>query len=148
MSDINCESILIAEMALRDGEESPLSHDLIETHLRNCDRCRPEVESLRTMNVLLSSQKRLRPEVNIWPVVSERLEVTSAREPSFSWRVLLLFGIPLFGYKFLSLVLQTAPSVWSKLVPVILVIAIFSYLKTNPFKINCELTLRGDASSS
>jgi hypothetical protein len=148
MSDINCESILIAEMALRDREASPLSLEVIELHLRNCDRCRAEVASLRAMDELLGSQNRLRPVANIWPMVSERLEVTSTKEPSFKWQVLLLFGIPLFGYKFLLLVLQTGPSLWSKLIPVILVIAIFSYLKTNPFKINCELTLRGDASSS
>ena len=148
MSDINCESFLIADMAVRDDEKSPLSREVIETHLRSCDQCRAEVESLGAMDELLSSQNRVRPDANIWPLVSERLEVISAKESSFKWRVLLLFGIPLFGYKFLSLVLQTGPSFWSKLIPVILVIAIFSYLKTNPFKINCELTVRGDVSSS
>ena len=146
MSDINCESILIAKMALRDGEESPLSREVIEMHLRSCDQCRAEVESLRAMDELLSSQNRVRQEINIWPRVSEGLEVPSGNESSFKWRVLLLFGIPLFGYKFLLLLLQTGPNLWTKLVPVILVIAIFSYLKTNPFKINCELTLRGDVS--
>jgi hypothetical protein len=148
MSDINCEGILIADMALRDGEESPLRGEVIEMHLRNCDRCRAEVESLRALDALLSSRNRLRPDTNIWPLVSEHLEVTSTKAPSVKWQVLLLFGIPLFGYKFLLLVLESGPSLWSKLVPVILVIAIFSYLKTNPFKINCELTVRGDASSS
>ena len=147
MTDINCESIRIAEMALADGEESPLDREEIDTHLRNCDRCRAEIEQLRAMNELLSSQKRLRPEANIWHLVNERLEATAGSAPRFSWQVLLLFGIPLFGYKFLLLILQTAPNLWSKLVPVILVIAVFSYLKTNPFKINCELTLRGELSS-
>ena len=148
MSDINCESILIADMARRDGEKSPLSREMVETHLRNCDSCRAEVQSLGAVDESLSSQNRLRPESNVWPLVSERLEVTSGKESSFKWRVLLLFGIPLFGYKFLSLVLPTGPSLWSRLIPVILVIAVFSYLKTNPFKISCDLTLRGDAYSS
>jgi anti-sigma factor RsiW len=133
-------------MALADGERSPLDREEIDNHLRNCDRCRAEIEQLRAMNRLLSSQKRLRPEANLWRQVSERLEVT-AGTPSFSWRLLLLFGIPLFGYKALLLSLQAAPSLWSKLVPIILVIAVFSYLKTNPFKINCELTVRGELSS-
>jgi anti-sigma factor RsiW len=138
MTDINCESIRISDMALADGEESPLDREEIDAHLRNCDRCRAEIEQLRAMNVLL--QKRLRPEANLWSQVSERLEATAGTTPSFSWRLLLLFGIPLFGYKALLLSLQAAPSLWSKLVPIILVIAVFSYLKTNPFKINCELT--------
>ncbi|HSE26442.1 MAG TPA: zf-HC2 domain-containing protein [Pyrinomonadaceae bacterium] len=140
MTDINCESIRISAMALADGEESPLDREEIDTHLRNCDRCRAEIEQLRAINELLSSQKRLRSEANLWRQVSERLEVTAGTMPSFSWRLLLLFGIPLFGYKALLLSVHAAPSLWSKLVPIILVIAVFSYLKTNPFKINCELT--------
>ncbi len=134
-------------MALADGEESPLGREEIETHLRTCDRCRAEIGPLRDIDELLSSQKRLRPQANLWPQVSERLENTTESAPPFNWRVLLLFGVPLFGYKVLLLILQTAPSLWSKLVPVILVITVFSYLKANPFKINCELTLRGELSS-
>jgi hypothetical protein len=146
MTDINCESILIADMALRDGEESPLGRQEIETHLRDCERCRLEIESLRTVDELLSSQQRLRQEPNIWPLVSARLEASAGSAPPFSWRVVLLFGIPLFGYKALLLILQAAPSLWSKLIPMILVIAVFGYLKANPFKINSELTLRGESS--
>ena len=146
MTDINCESILIADMALRDGEESPLGRQEIETHLGNCERCRLEIESLRTVDELLSSQQRLRQEPNIWPLVSKHLEASTGSAPPFSWRVVLLFGIPLFGYKALLLILQAAPSLWSKLIPMILVIAVFGYLKANPFKINSELTLRGESS--
>jgi hypothetical protein len=146
MTDINCESVRIADMALADSEESPLGIEEVETHLRNCERCRAEIGSLRAINELLSSQKRLRAQANVWPVVSERLGAEAASTPPFRWRVLLLFGIPLFGYKVLLLILQTAPSLWSKLVPIILVIAVFSYLKANPFKINSELTLRGELS--
>jgi len=147
MTDINCESIRLAGMALADGEESPLRREEIETHLRNCDLCRAEIESLRGINELLGAQKRLKQEINVWPLVSRRFETTTASAPPFSWRVLLLFGVPLFGYKALLLILQAAPSLWTKLVPLILVIAVFSYLKTNPFKINCELTVRGELSS-
>jgi predicted anti-sigma-YlaC factor YlaD len=147
MTDINCESVLVAEMALSEGEESSLGREEIETHLRNCDRCRVEIESLRTTNELLSSQKRLKAPADVWPLVSERLEAPAASAPPFRWRMLLLFGIPLFGYKVLLLILQAAPSLWSKLIPVILAIAVFTYLKSNPFKINCELTLRGELSS-
>jgi predicted anti-sigma-YlaC factor YlaD len=147
MTEINCESVRIAAMALADNEESPLGTEEIETHLRNCEGCRAEIVSLGLINELLSSQKRLEAEANVWPAVSERLVATPSSAPPFRWRVLLFFGIPLFGYKILLLVLQTAPSLWSKLVPIVLVIAVFGYLKTNPFKINCELTLRGELSS-
>jgi anti-sigma factor RsiW len=146
MSDINCESVRVAAMALADGEDSPLDREKVEMHLRNCEHCRAEIEPMLTMNELWSSHERLRPEANLWPLISERLEATVESTPSFNWRVLLLFGTPLFGYKVLLLVFHAPPSLWSKLVPVVLAIAIFRYLKANPFKINCELTLRGELS--
>lgn len=146
MTDINCDSVRMAAMSFADNEEPPLGTQEIETHLRNCDDCRAEIASLGLINELLSSQKRLTAEADLWPAVSERLDAT-ASAPPFGWRVLLFFGIPLFGYKVLLLILHAAPSLWSKLVPIVLVIAVFSYLKTNPFKINCELTLEGELSS-
>ena len=147
MTDINCEKFGLAEMALADGEESPLSREEIETHLRNCDHCRAQVEAVRTFNERWNSQERSLPPANLWPLISERLDATPESNRAFNWRLLLLFGLPLFGYKILSLVFAAAPTLWSRLVPVILAIAVFAYLKTNPFKINCELTATGDFSS-
>src|SRR5215831_43581 len=144
MTDINCESILVAAMALADGEESPLSTQEIETHLSNCERCFEETEQLKATNKLFSLQRRLGSQTDLWPVLNERINTTAVSSQSFRWRVLLLFGIPLFGYKVLMLILQMAPSMWSRLVTVIMVIAVFSYLRTNPFKINSKLTLEGE----
>jgi hypothetical protein len=147
MTDIDCESIRVAAMALADGEESPLLREEIELHLSNCDQCRAEIESLHSVNELLSLQKRLRSNVDIWPLVNERLETTTVSAPRFNWQLSLLFGMPLLGYQILLLSLPATPSLWSKLVPVVLAIAVFGYLRTNPFKINSELTLRGELSS-
>jgi len=144
MTDINCESIRIAAMALADGEESPLSTAEIQAHLSNCESCSEEIAQLHDTNKLFSSQQRLRYQTDLWPQLNDRIQATAGSSPPFRWRVLLLFGIPLFGYRILMLVLQAAPSLWSKLVTVILVIAVFSYLRANPFKINSELTLEGE----
>jgi anti-sigma factor RsiW len=145
MTEINCESVSIAAMALADGEESMLRAEEIEAHLLNCDRCRVEIEQLRTLNQFLSSQDRVKHQVALWPIVNKRIETTAESRSALPWRLLLLFVIPLFGYKFLTLLLQATPSLWIKLVPIALVIAVFFYLKTNPFKINCELSLKGES---
>lgn len=144
MTEIDCENVRVAAMAISDGEESSLKKEEIESHLLNCAACREETEQLRATSQLLSSQQRVKPEVNLWPTISERIHSNVAATQPFRWRVLLLFGLPLFGYKFFLLLVQAAPSLWSKLVPVILMIAIFTYLKTNPFKINSELKLEGE----
>lgn len=146
MTDFDCEKVRLAAMAISDGEESSLSALEIETHLANCAECRAEIESLGMVAGLLSSQKRISVQTDVWPVVNERLESSTASS-SFKWRLLLLFGVPLFGYKGLLLILQTGPTLWLKLVPIIFVILIFLYLRVNPFKINSELTLGGELSS-
>jgi anti-sigma factor RsiW len=144
MTEINCESVSIAAMALADGEDSMLRAEEIETHLASCDRCRVEIEQLQSLNDFLSSQQRVKEQVEFWPGVNERIEAT-AGDRALRWRLLLLLVIPLFGYKFLLLLLNAAPSLWIKLVPIALVITVFVYLKTNPFKINCELSLKGES---
>jgi len=144
MSEIDCESVCVAAMALADGEESTLSAKEIELHLLKCEVCRKEIEQLSATNQLLNSQKRLAESVDVWSVVSERIQATTESTQPFRWRVLLLFAIPLFGYKGFMLLLDAPPNLWSKLIPVILMIVIFIYLKANPFKINSELTLKGE----
>ena len=141
----DCEDIRVAAMALADGEESACRKSDIESHLMSCKDCREEIEQLHATNRLFSSQQRLVPEADLWPMIGDRIQVSSEARQPFRWRVLLLFGIPLFGYKLFMLSLQAAPTLWSKLVPVFLMIAIFAYLKANPFKINCELTLKGES---
>jgi predicted anti-sigma-YlaC factor YlaD len=144
MTDINCESVQVAAMALADGEEGQLRTEEIETHLFNCERCREEIGQLLSTNTLFSSQKRLRSETDLWPLINERIQATAGSERPFRWRVLLLFGIPLFAYKILLVTVQATPSLWSRLVPIVLVIGVFSYLRANPFKINSELRLEGE----
>ena len=141
----DCEAIRVAAMALADGEESSLQTGEIESHLINCKDCREEIEQMHATNQLLSSQKRVVQEANLWPMIGERLQGATETKQPFRWRLLLLFGIPLFGYKLFMLGLQVAPSLWSKLFPVVLMIAVFAYLKANPFKINSELTLKGES---
>ena len=146
MTDFDCEKVRLAAMAIGDGEESSLGALDIETHLSKCVECRAEIESLGIVTELFSGLKRIRVQTDVWPVVSEGLESATVSS-SFKWRLLLLFGIPLFGYKGLVLIFQTGPTLWLKLVPIIFVVLIFLYLRVNPFKINSELSLGGELSS-
>src|SRR5262245_28915070 len=124
MNDIDCENVRVAAMAIADGEEASLDAKGIELHLLQCEACREEIEQLGATSQLLSSQKRFKEPVDVWPVVSERIELLTESKQLFRWRVLLLCAIPLFGYKFFTLLLDAAPSLWSRLIPVILMIVI------------------------
>jgi hypothetical protein len=145
MDEVNCENVSIAAMAIADGEKPPQRADQIEAHLVNCANCRREIEQLRAVTRLLDSQQRPAPTENIWPLVERRLNVTAANpKPQFDWRVFLFLGLLLFGYKIILMFPERDPGLWFKLIPVLFVIAVFSYLKENPFKINCELKLEGE----
>ena len=146
MADINCESVMLAAMALIDGERPSLSTFELEDHLSWCELCKEEVDALRELHQVFNSRKRVHQQVAVWPTISQRLD-SGAAKTQFSWRLVLLFGVPLLGYKGLMLILQIAPSLWLKFIPVILVILVFAVLRTNPFKINSELTLSGELSS-
>ena len=148
MTENTCETVCLAAMALADGEDSTLRPEEIEMHLVNCESCRVEIEQLQSLNHFLNSQKRLKPQAAVWPIINERFRAKAGNAIPLQWQLLLLFVIPLFGHKFLLLMLQTAPSLWTRLVPIILVIAVFIYLKTNPFKINNELSLKGESGLS
>lgn len=146
MADVNCENVCIAVMAIADGEKPPLHANQVEAHLVNCANCRLEIEHLRVMTTLLDSQQRRGPQENIWPLVDRRLNTMATTSKSrLGSRSFLFLGLLLFGYKVIILTLpERDPGIWFKLLPALFVIAVFIYLKENPFKINCELKLEGE----
>lgn len=144
MSELNCESVSMAAMAIADGYQPELSSEQIGTHLASCADCSREVGQLQELSSLLDSQERRLRTENLW----ERIELSlpdaprsnaSAVLPSF-----MFLGALLLGYRLLELISDRDFSFLFKFVPVLLVIAAFGYLRENPFKINCELRLEGE----
>lgn len=145
MVEVSCENVGIAAMAIADGEKPPLQADQVDAHFVNCANCRLEIEHLRAMTRLLDSQQRHRPRENIWPLVERSLNPTApALKARTGSRSFLFLGLLLFGYKLILMLPERDPGIWFRLLPVIFVIAVFTYLKENPFKINCELKLEGE----
>jgi predicted anti-sigma-YlaC factor YlaD len=143
MFEGSCESVCLATMATLDGREAELSHETIERHLADCPRCREEVEQLRAINGLLAAQERREQTADVWPVVRARINVDEQRKaPSLTW--LLVLGSLLFGYWLLEMIPQLDLGMMFKVVPVLIAIAIFFYVKENPFKINAQLRLEGE----
>ena len=144
MSELNCESVSMAAMAIADGYQPELSHEQIEIHLASCADCRRELGQLQELSSLLDSQERRRRTENLWETIERRLvgarsTSTSAVLPSF-----IFLGALLLGYRLVELIPDRDFSFLFKFVPVLFVIAAFSYLRENPFKINCELRLEGE----
>jgi hypothetical protein len=135
----------MASMAIADGYQSELSSAQIEAHLASCSDCRREVGQLRTLSSLLDAQERRQRTENVWKPVKQRLPDASTEEnASRAWYPFMLLGVLLLGYRIVEMVPDRDFGFIFKLVPVMLVIAAFSYLRENPFKINSALRLEGE----
>lgn len=147
MTETNCENVRIASMARADGYKPLLSPAQVEAHIATCVDCRQEVEEMGTLIAVLDSAKRRARYEQVWPLIEPHLgEAAPARNGRFDWRLFLVLGFLLAGYRLILMVNGQEFGLWFKLVPVALVIAVFGYVKENPFKINSDLRLKGLAS--
>ena len=146
MSRIDCESVCRSAMAREDGYVSDLSADQIEAHLADCSACRSEVRQLRALANVLDGQKRRQRTESVWEQVEQHLpDALPNRSVSRVGYPFVILGLLLLGYRLVEMIPDRHLGLLFKLVPILLVIAAFSYLRENPFKINSQLTLEGSA---
>lgn len=145
MTEINCESVSLAAMATLDGRQAELSGEMIERHLANCPVCRDEVAELSALNVLLGAQKRREQSADVWPMVREQVTVAAPRKTtSPAWLPFIVLAVLLLGYEVIEIIPKADLGMVFKVVPVLIVLAVFMYVKENPFKINAQLRLEGE----
>ena len=139
MKNMNCEDILIQKMALLDGEKADLSAAEIDSHLAACENCRRESEALEKTAAFFRQQTRRMPDADLWPAIEKRIggETTSL----VKWQPLVLLGAFLVVYKLVEMLPEQNLGWALKLVPFVLIVVVFGFLKENPFKINTELIL-------
>lgn len=136
MKQANCEDVLMAAMALADGEkESGLARAEIDAHLAGCENCRFEMEQAAGTIRLLEARARRTHEADLWPEIEKRIS-KNAKSPA---PVLWLLGALLIAYKLLEMLPGEAPGHAFRIVPVVIVAAVFILLRENPFKIKTEL---------
>lgn len=147
----DCENVCMAAMALADGYQSEWSSSQIEAHLELCSECRREVEDLRALSTLLDAQARRHHTEDVWKRVEPQLSAerllasaTPERTVSKSRGPFMLLGVLLVGYRIVEMVPDRNLGFLFKLIPVLLVMAAFIYLRENPFKIDTELRLEGE----
>lgn len=139
MKEETCENVLMAMMAVFDGEKTEFSPEQLNSHLAGCKNCRDRIEQMQNTFNLLKSQKRLEQDADLWFAVEKRIGAQTASR--ISLKPFVLLGIFLVGYKLLEMLPDDGFGLWFKLVPLVFVIALFGFLKENPFKINTELIL-------
>ena len=145
MTKVDCESVCRSAMANDDGYVSDLSPDQIEAHLAGCSDCRSEVQQLRALATLLDGHTRRQRTEDLWQQVEQRLpDARFSRNASQVSRAFAILGLLLLGYRLVQLIPDYHFGVVFKLVPILFVVAAFTYLRENPFKINSQLTIEGN----
>ena len=136
MNEPSCDEVLMAQMAAADGEAPELSREFLEAHIAGCANCQHELKQMQAIDRMLARQTLSEPAVNVWPAVENRI----ARR-AFGWRPFALIGLLLVIYKLLELLPARDPGMAFKLVPLVIIVLLFVFIKENPFRINTELAL-------
>jgi predicted anti-sigma-YlaC factor YlaD len=141
MNAIKCEDAILTMMALLDGEEAKVSSEQAAIHLDECENCRREIEQMRNTVNLFKGRQRREQSADLWFEIEKRLEAQTSTAPPVKWQPFLILVAGLVAYKLFEMIPERELVLSLKLVPLILVVAMFVFLKENPFKINTELAL-------
>lgn len=137
MKELTCEDVLMAQMAASDGEESGFSKQQLSAHVAGCTNCQHELKQLQVLDQLFTGQTLSESRVDLWPAIEKGI----AKRPTLSWRPFALIGLLLVIYKLLEMLPARDPGMAFKLVPLVIVVLLFVFIRENPFRINTELVL-------
>jgi hypothetical protein len=136
MKELSCEDVMMAQMAVADGEKPPFSKDQLAAHMTSCAHCQNELKKLLALDRVLASHDLAEQPVDLWPTVENRIA-----KPVLGWRPFALIGLLLIIYKLLEMLPARDLGPAFKLVPLVIVILLFVFIKENPFRINTELVM-------
>lgn len=137
--ELNCEDVLMAQMAAIDGEESTHSKEQLAAHMNGCVNCQNELKQLLALDRVLESHSLAAQPIDFWPTIENR--IVEANSSVVGWRPFALIGLLLIVYKLLEMIPDRNPGLALKLVPLVIVIVLFVVIKENPFRINTELVM-------
>ena len=133
MKELTCEDVLMSQMAAADGEE--FSKQQFATHIAGCANCQHELKQFEALDQLLTGQTLSESHVDLWPSIENRIVKRA------SWQPFALIGLLLVIYKLLEMLPAHDPGMAFKLVPLVIVVLLFVFIRENPFRINTELVM-------
>jgi len=135
MKELTCEDVLMSQMAAADGEEPELKTQQLATHVAGCANCQHELKQLQALDQLLAGHTLSEPRVDLWPAIENRIAKRA------NWQPFALIGLLLVIYKLLEMLPARDPGIAFKLVPLVIIVLLFVFIRENPFRINTELVL-------
>lgn len=135
MKELTCEDVLMSQMAAADGEEPQFSKQQLSMHIAGCANCQHELQQFEALDQLLSGHTLSEPHVDLWPAIENRIAKRA------NWQPFAVIGLLLVIYKLLEMLPARDLGMAFKLVPLVIVVLLFVFIRENPFRINTELVL-------
>jgi len=135
MKELTCEDVLMSQMAAADGEEPEFKTQQLAAHVAGCANCQHELKQLQALDQLLAGHTLSEPQVDLWPTIENRIAKRA------NWQPFALIGLLLVIYKLLEMLPARDPGMAFKLVPLVIIVLLFVFIRENPFRINTELVL-------
>src|SRR6185503_15031096 len=101
MSELNCEDVLMAQMAVADGEEPAFSSEQLAAHMTTCVNCQSELKQLLALDRVLASQAVADPNVDLWRAIENR--IAKPASSVLHWQLFAVIGLLLVSYKLLEM---------------------------------------------
>lgn len=139
MQELNCDDVLMAQMAAADGEEPAFPKELLAAHVTGCVNCQNELKQLVALDRVLAGHTVVEQHVDLWPEIENRIAKPAGS--LLGWRPFALIGLLLIIYKLLEMLPAHDPGIALRLVPLVIVTLLFVFIKENPFRINTELVM-------
>lgn len=139
MKELSCEDVVMAQMAVADGEEPGFLKEQLVAHLEVCVNCRHELNQSQALDQVLTGHTLSEPRVDLWPAIENK--IGKHNRSAIGWKPFALIGLLLVIYKLLEMLPARDPGMAFKLVPLVIVALLFVLIRENPFKINTELVL-------
>jgi hypothetical protein len=136
MKELNCEDVLMAQMATADGEEPEFRKELLAAHVAGCANCQHELEQLRALDQALAGHKLSESHVDLWPAIEKGIT-----KRALDWQPFAVIGLLLVINKLLEMLPAHDLGIALKLLPLLIVGLLFVLIKENPFRINTELVM-------
>ncbi len=139
MKELSCDDVLMAQMAVADGEEPGFSKEQLIAHIAACANCHHELKQSQALDQVLAGHTISETRVDLWPAIETRIAKDSRQ--SIGWKPFALIGLLLVIYKLLEMLPAEDPGMAFKLVPLVIVALLFVLIRENPFRINTELVM-------
>ena len=141
MQSPRCDEVRMAALARLDGEPARLTSEEVDAHAAGCGACQAALAGLTALHGSLGHVDYERLDVDLWPVVRQRLDEESSHR-SAEIRALVGLTAALVAWRLAQLLLEWPAPVVNSIVPLVLIVVVLRRLTGDPFAIQSSSLLR------